>query len=106
MWPPSNAMLILDCSFGIGLSWLSWRGVQQGLVVKPWILFQALNHMKSQKERSDGVGHGRLGDISFSFHAHGKEGLLPVSMYVRWCIKIRSTHVQNAISLSFPEILN
>ena len=36
-------------------------------------------YMKPQKERSDDVGPGRFGGISSSFHAHGKEGLLPVS---------------------------
>ena len=35
--------------------------------------FQALDHMKPQRERSDGVGPCRLGGISF--RAHGKEGL-------------------------------
>ena len=35
--------------------------------------------MIPRKERSDGVGPGRLGGISSFFHAHAKEGLLPVS---------------------------
>ena len=39
----------------------------------PWLHFQALHHMKPQRERRDGVGLGRLGGISASFRAHGKE---------------------------------
>ena len=35
--------------------------------------------MKKQRERTDGVGPGRLGGIFSSFHAHGKDGLVPVS---------------------------
>ena len=45
----------------------------------PWLLFQALCHIKVQKERSDGVGRGRVGGISSSFRALGKVGLLPFS---------------------------
>ena len=33
----------------------------------PWLLFQALCHIKVQKERSDGVGRGRVGGIFFFF---------------------------------------
>ena len=58
--------------------------------------------MKPQRERSNGVGPGRFGGISY-FYAHGK-GLLPVSD--ECCIKIRDAHVQNAISLVFPSIPN
>ena len=56
----------------------SWRGFLQGFVLLPWFNFQALHHMKPQRERSDGVDSGRLGGISPSIHAHGKEELLPV----------------------------
>ena len=56
--------------------------------------------MKPQRERSGDVGPGRLGGISSSFHAHGNEGLLPVSdecwmvhrdpyrMQSVWCFQI------------------
>ena len=60
--------------------------------------------MKSQREKSDGVGPGRIGGTVFLLlFAFGKEGLLPVSDNVGWCIKIRDTHVQYAISLVFPD---
>ena len=58
---------------------ISCRDFLQGFVVLPWQHFQALHRMEPQKERSDGVVPGRLGDISSFFHAHGKEGQLPVS---------------------------
>ena len=35
--------------------------------------------MKPQRERSDGVSPFRLGAVSSSFRAHGKERRLPVS---------------------------
>ena len=56
-----------------------WRGVLQGFVALQWLRFQALHQMKPQSENNDGFGLGRLGRISFSFHAHGKEGLRQVS---------------------------
>ena len=59
--------------------------------------------MKPQRERSDGVGPSRLGGISSSFLPHVKEDSFRFPMYVGWCIKIRDTHVQNAIRLMFPE---
>ena len=43
--------------------WLCWF-----LGEVSWLHFQA-----HQTERSDGVGPGRLGGISFSFRSHGKE---------------------------------
>ena len=51
---------------------MSWRG----FAVLLWLHFQALHHTEPQRERSDGVGLGRLGGISSSFGAHGKEDFL------------------------------
>ena len=57
----------------------TWRGYfLQGVVELAWLHFQALHHMRPQRERSDGVDPDSLGVIS-SFRAHGNEGLLPVS---------------------------
>ena len=39
-----------------------------------WLHFQALHYMKPQRKRRDGVGPGKLGDISSSFHAHREAG--------------------------------
>ena len=36
----------------------------------------------------------------------GKKDCVPFPMNVGWCIKIRNEHVQNTISLVFPEIPN
>ena len=58
----------------------------------PWLHFQALNHIKPQRERRDGVGPGRLGGIS-SFYAV-KETAANVGRCV--CIKcvIRTSRMQ------------
>ena len=95
--------------FGKGLSWfLGESGFLQGFVALQYVafIFQALHHMEPQREGSDGVGPIRLGCISSPFRAHGKEGLdgcFQFPMIVGWCLKIRDTHVQNAISLVFPD---
>ena len=62
--------------------------------------------MNPQREISDGVGPDRLGGISFSFRALGKKDCFLFPINVGWCIKIRDTYVNNAISLMFPEIPN
>ena len=47
--------------------------LRTSFVVLPWLHFQALRRMKLQRERSDGVGQGRLGGISPFFTFMGKE---------------------------------
>ena len=66
--------------------------------------FPSIPSHETTRKRSDGLGPGRFGGISSFFRAHGKEGLRPVSDDDGWCIKIRDTHVQSAISLVIPEI--
>ena len=61
-----------------------------------WLHFQALRPTKPQRARSDGVGPGSLEVKKDCF-------LFP---NVGWCIKIRDAHVQNEISLMFPELPN
>ena len=70
---------------------ISWRDLLHGFLGLPCFTPSSPS-MKPNRERSNGVGPGRLGDIS-SFRAHGE--LLPVSN-VGLFIKIRQTHVQNA----------
>ena len=53
------------------------------------------------------VGPGRHGGISSSFRAlMGKKDCFRYPMNVGWWIKIRDTHVQNAIGLMIPDIPN
>ena len=94
------------CSF-VGLSWFSCQCFLQGLVVKVLVLYLGFNskhspsHETTKAENWRRFDPGRLGGSSY----YGKEGLLPVSDEC-WmvCIKIRDAHVQNALSLMFPEI--
>ena len=79
------------CSFWNRIFLISWRRLLQGFVVLLWLHFHALHHMKPQRERSDGV---RLGGISFSFRADGKEGLLPVSNEC-WMVHQYSSRMQS-----------
>ena len=79
----------------------TWRDFLQGFVELPWLHFQALNHMKPRRERSDGVGLDSLGGFSSSFRAHGKEGLVPVSDKC-WMLHQDSCYVRT--SRIFPEI--
>ena len=60
--------------------------------------------MKLQRENSEGVGSSRLGGISSSVRTHGKDGQLPLPDEC-WMIR-DTTHVQNEMSLMFPEIPN
>ena len=40
---------------------ISWRCFLQGFVVRPWLRFQYLHHMKPQRERHDCAGLDRIG---------------------------------------------
>ena len=68
----------LQCSSLNRTFLISWQGFLQGFLALHWLHFQAIHHMKSQRERSDGVGPSSRGGISSSFRVHGNEGLLPV----------------------------
>jgi hypothetical protein len=104
----SIAMLILD--FMKFVVWesdflISWLGFLHDFVELTSLPFQALHLMKPQRVRNDGVGRGRHGNISSTFHAHGKEGLLLVSEC--WTMhQVRNSHIQNVKSLVFPDISN
>ena len=62
-------------------------------VVLPWL---ALHHMTTLRERSYSAF------LLFAFL--GMNDCFRFPMSVRWCIKVRDKHVQNAISSVFPEI--
>ena len=82
-------MLILDFMKFRNRSFLiSWLGFLQGFVVLPWLHFQALHH-KTHKEG--------LEVFLLLFTLMGKKDCFRIA----WCIEIRFTHVQNAISLVF-----
>ena len=75
----------------------------QGFVVLPWLHFQALHHMKPQRERSDGLVQADLEVFLLLFALMGKKDPFRFPMNVG-CISIRATYQQNAISLMTPDI--
>ena len=60
------------------IDFMNFQGIDEvpAMFLRPtvhWLHFQALHHMKPQKESSDSVGPGRFGGISSSFRAHEKD---------------------------------